>query len=149
MLEDMSDNRSQQPAAPQTIAPPAATGLEARFALLYDSDCGLCSQCVAWIVRWDRHHRLDAVPLQAPDAALLVPIEPGARQRSWHLISPNGELWSAGEVFAPLLRLLPCGSPLAALASAFPDATNTAYRFVVRHRDRLGRLTGSSCRTTP
>jgi predicted DCC family thiol-disulfide oxidoreductase YuxK len=57
---------------------------------------------------------------------------------SWHLVA-DGRVYSAGAAFPPLLRLLPGGRPLAALAAAFPGATERLYRFVSRNRDRLGR----------
>jgi len=45
---------------------------------------------------------------------------------------------------------LPAGAPIAALASAFPRATNRAYRWVARHRERLGRVLGErACAVDP
>jgi predicted DCC family thiol-disulfide oxidoreductase YuxK len=118
-----------------------------QFALLYDSDCAFCSRVVCWILRWDRRKLLRAVPIASTEATRLAPIDPALRARSWHLISPSGRLWSAGEAIAPLMRLLPGGGPIATLASTFPGATNATYWFVVRHRDQMGRVTGSRCVT--
>lgn len=125
----------------------AKSDFDGKFALLYDSDCGLCTRIVSGLLRWDRRRYLRALPLRASESALLVPADREDRERSWHLVSPAGQIWSGGEAVAPLLRVLPGGRPLAALASAFPGATNALYWFVVQHRERLGRLTGSSCKT--
>jgi len=45
------------------------------------------------------------------------------RLASWHLATPDGRLHSGGAVFAPLLRLLPGGAPLALAVSAPPGLT--------------------------
>jgi hypothetical protein len=49
-------------------------------------------------------------------------------------VTPDGTVYSAGAAFPPLLRLLPGGRPLAALAAAFPSLTERAYRYVARTR---------------
>ena len=61
------------------------------------------------------------------------------RLASWHLATPDGRLHSGGAVFAPLLRLLPGGAPLALAASALPGLTERSYRWVADHRRLLAR----------
>jgi predicted DCC family thiol-disulfide oxidoreductase YuxK len=95
-------------------------------AILYDPDCGFCRVCVAVILRWDRHHRLRAVP--------------GEGLESWQLILPDGAALSGGAAFSPLFRLLPGGAPLALLTDRFPAAANRGYRWVADHRSPFGRL---------
>jgi len=51
---------------------------------------------------------------------------------------------------APLLRLLPGGAPLAAMADAFPATTDRLYIWVARNRGRLGELIGADrCAVDP
>jgi hypothetical protein len=57
---------------------------------------------------------------------------------SWHLVTADGRVHSAGAAFPPLLRLLPGGRPLAALTAAFPGPTERAYRYVARTRGPRG-----------
>ena len=52
----------------------------------------------------------------------------------------GGGVRSAGAAFPPLFRLLPGGSPLAALTARVPDATDRAYRWVAGNRSRWGRF---------
>jgi predicted DCC family thiol-disulfide oxidoreductase YuxK len=59
---------------------------------------------------------------------------------SWHLVEPSGQVSSAGAGFAPLLRRLPGGWPLAELARRFPGEAELAYRLVADNRTPLGRL---------
>jgi predicted DCC family thiol-disulfide oxidoreductase YuxK len=61
------------------------------------------------------------------------------RESSWHLVTPDGAVTSAGAALAPLLRRLPGGSGPARLAERFPGATERAYRWVADHRSLLGR----------
>jgi len=101
--------------------------------VLYDRDCGFCRWSLAKLLRWDTRRRLRPVPLQSPEGA-------GFPDDSWHLITEDGRVFSAGAGVEPLMRLLPGGRPIAALARAFPRLTERAYRFVADHRGRLGRL---------
>ena len=114
---------------------------EGDWALLFDADCCFCRVCVAVLLVKDRHRRLRPVPLQDARAAELLPgMDPAARMASWHLVAPGGRVWSAGAALAPALRLLPGGTPAARVAERFPATVEGIYRFMVRHRGRLGRL---------
>jgi predicted DCC family thiol-disulfide oxidoreductase YuxK len=119
--------------------------------LLYDSDCGFCRWSVDKVLAWDRRGRLRPVALQDAQAgALLDGMAAAERMRSWHLVLPDGRLYSAGAALAPLTRLLPGGRPLAVLLSLAPGLTERTYRLVARNRDRFGRLLGkTACSVDP
>jgi predicted DCC family thiol-disulfide oxidoreductase YuxK len=109
--------------------------------ILYDADCGFCRWSLGKILAWDRRGHLRSVALQDPEAdALLAGMNAERKMASWHLLTPDGHVYSAGAAFPPLLRLLPGGRPLAALTGALPGVTELAYRWVARNRGRLGRL---------
>jgi predicted DCC family thiol-disulfide oxidoreductase YuxK len=108
--------------------------------ILYDAECGFCRWSLAWVLRWDRRHRLRPVALQDPEGERLLPgMTEEERMDSWHLVAPDGAVSSAGAAGAPLLRLLPGGRPLAAVAGASPRLTERAYRWVADHRGLLAR----------
>jgi len=119
--------------------------------LLFDSDCGFCRWAVAKLLRWDRHHMLRPIAIQDAEAdRWLGGMDDKERMESWHLATPDGELYSAGEAVAPLMRLLPAGTPVAALAASFPGTTERLYRWVARHRDQLGGALGTeACAVDP
>jgi predicted DCC family thiol-disulfide oxidoreductase YuxK len=118
--------------------------------LLYDSDCGFCRWAVDRVLAWDRKSRLRPVAFQDPEADRLLPgIDAETKMASWHLVTTDGRVFSGGAVAPPLLRLLPGGRPLAAIAAAFPGATERGYRWVSRNRDRFGRLAGTRCDVDP
>jgi predicted DCC family thiol-disulfide oxidoreductase YuxK len=107
--------------------------------ILFDRDCGFCRWALGWVLRWDRAGRLAPVELQDPLAvALLEPMGEDERMGSWHLVDADGVRSSAGAAAAPLLRLLPGGRPLAALADRFPSAVERAYRRISGARSKLG-----------
>jgi predicted DCC family thiol-disulfide oxidoreductase YuxK len=109
--------------------------------LFYDADCSFCRWCVAKILAWDRGRLIVPLAITAADSKLLLAnIEPDRRLASWHFRDRSGTVFSAGAAFAPLLRLLPGGSPLAALAPRFPGGVERAYRVVARNRGTLGAL---------
>jgi predicted DCC family thiol-disulfide oxidoreductase YuxK len=121
---------------------------ENQWAVLYDDDCGFCKWSLDKILAWDRRRRLRPVAIQSDEGqALLADVPENERLDSWHLVSPSGEVRSAGAAAEPLARLLPAGRPLARLFATFPRVTDRAYRFVADHRDRFARLVGvdASC----
>lgn len=92
------------------------------------------------MLAWDRG-RLRPVEIQSEEGqGLLAPIPEASRLDSWHLVTPEGELRSAGAAAAPLASLLPGGRPLAALFRRFPRSTERAYRWVAGHRDLFARI---------
>jgi predicted DCC family thiol-disulfide oxidoreductase YuxK len=108
--------------------------------VLYHRDCSFCRWSADKVLAWDRG-RLRSVAIQSDEGQRLLAEIPEARRLdSWHLLTADGELRSAGEAAAPLVELLPGGRPLAALFRAFPGATERSYRWVSAHRDRLARL---------
>jgi predicted DCC family thiol-disulfide oxidoreductase YuxK len=119
----------------------------ARSLLLYDDDCGFCRVCVALVLRWDRRGALRPVALQSEEAAgLLGGMPEQERMASWHLARPEGGVSSAGAAFPPLLRELPGGAGLAALAERFPDTAERGYALVASRRSALGRALPGSAR---
>jgi predicted DCC family thiol-disulfide oxidoreductase YuxK len=119
--------------------------------LLYDSDCGFCRWAVDKLLSWDRRKGLHPVALQDEESReLLGGMREDERMASWHLVLPDGRVFSAGAAAAPLLRLLPGGPPLAAVLATFPCMTERTYRWVTRHRDGLGSLVGEkACAVDP
>lgn len=108
--------------------------------LLYDSDCGFCRWSLGKVLAWDRRGELRPVALQSGEADALLPGMPEEqRMSSWHLVDDAG-IHSAGAGIAPLLRLLPGGSPFAAVAARTPGAMDRAYRFVAGRRSLWGKL---------
>jgi predicted DCC family thiol-disulfide oxidoreductase YuxK len=115
--------------------------MDAPDALLYDADCGLCRVLLAGMLTWDRRGRLRPVPLQDPEAdELLRDMPRELRGQSWHLVPADGAVHSGGHAFAPLLRLLPGGRPLAVLPAAAPRLAERAYRLVADRRSTIGPL---------
>jgi predicted DCC family thiol-disulfide oxidoreductase YuxK len=126
-------------------------GSVGRPIVFYDEDCGFCRWSADRLRAWDRHDRLRFAPIQGPDGdRLLADMDPVVRYGSWHVVSEDAGVRSAGAAIPLVLRRLPAGAPLAALAAAFPKATERTYRFTVQHRARLGRLLGQrACAVDP
>jgi predicted DCC family thiol-disulfide oxidoreductase YuxK len=109
--------------------------------ILYDADCGFCRWSLAQVLRLDRRRRLRPVALQDPEADVLLPgMTDERRMASWHLVRDDGRVYSGGDAFAPLLRLIPGGGPFARVLAAFPALADVGYRAVAGQRSTLGRL---------
>jgi len=112
-----------------------------RSVVLYHQDCAFCKWSLEKILAWDRSRRLTPVPIQSEEGErLLAGVDPSLRLDSWHFVGSDGTLFSAGAAIKPLVRILPCGRPLAVVFGAFPGLTERAYRYVAGHRDRWARL---------
>lgn len=108
--------------------------------VLYDRDCGLCAWLLAVLLHWDRERRLRPRAIQSEQGERsLAGIDADQRLASWHVRDARGQLRSGGAALAPVLRSLPGGRPLAALADASPRATALAYRWIAEHRSLLSR----------
>ncbi|HVA19520.1 MAG TPA: DUF393 domain-containing protein [Solirubrobacteraceae bacterium] len=113
---------------------------ESNLIVLYDGDCGFCKVSLAVLLRWDRAHRLDPVPIQSERGAeLLAGMADQDRLASWHLISAEGTLYSGGAGIPVIFGALPLGAPAALLASRSERATSRIYDWVAAHRVLLGR----------
>jgi predicted DCC family thiol-disulfide oxidoreductase YuxK len=114
---------------------------DARWIVLYDSDCGFCRWSLARLLALDRDRRLRPLALGTQQAdTLLADLTPEQRAASWHLISPDGRRASAGAAAAPLLRALPGGRVPAAALARMPKPTERTYRWVADHRSLLSRI---------
>jgi predicted DCC family thiol-disulfide oxidoreductase YuxK len=123
---------------PDPIESPAA--VETAI-LLYDETCGVCKTIVAAFLAWDRRRLVRPLAIQTSEAEALLPGMPREqRLASWHLVTADGRIRSAGEVFSQLFRLLPGGAPFAFLAGHAPRLSNRSYTAVARRRATLGRL---------
>jgi predicted DCC family thiol-disulfide oxidoreductase YuxK len=122
-----------------------------RTVILYDADCGFCRWALSKILARDHSGRLRPVALQDPEAEALLPgMNSERRMSSWHLVRPDGRIYSGGEAVPALARMLRGGAPVAALAEAFPRGTNLLYGYLAARRDRIGRLLGPNrCSITP
>jgi predicted DCC family thiol-disulfide oxidoreductase YuxK len=110
-------------------------------AILYDVDCGFCRWTLARVLAWDRMGRLRPVAIQDDEGqALLARLEPAARLASWHVVFPDGRLYSAGPALERVAALLPGGRAPAAVLRALGPLTAAVYRLVARHRAVPGRF---------
>jgi predicted DCC family thiol-disulfide oxidoreductase YuxK len=120
----------------------------AKWTLLYDADCGFCRATLAGLLAFDRDARVRPLAIQSPEGStLLADLDAATRLASWHLISPEGERFSAGAGAPPLLRLLTGGRAPAAVLAAVPGPTERAYRWVADNRSTLSRLVPSRAKT--
>jgi predicted DCC family thiol-disulfide oxidoreductase YuxK len=121
------------------------------IAVLYDEDCGFCRWSTDKLKAWDTRDRLTFAAIQsARGAELLVAVPEAQRLDSMHAVTPDGRVLSGGYAVRMILAQLPGGSILATIAAAFPGETDTTYRLVARHRERLGRMLGQrACSVDP
>jgi predicted DCC family thiol-disulfide oxidoreductase YuxK len=118
---------------------------EGTWIVLYDGACGFCKWILGGLLRLDPDRRLRPLALQRPEAgALLSELDPDLRMASFHLVSPDGELSSAGKALPALLGLIRGGSRPAAALARFPAITAASYRWIAEHRTQLSRVVPGS-----
>jgi predicted DCC family thiol-disulfide oxidoreductase YuxK len=109
--------------------------------VLYDDDCGFCRWSASALARWDRRRRLRFAAIRSDEGATrLAAMDATGRDGSWHVITREGAVTSAGAAVPVVLRALPGGRPLARAAETFPRTTERSYRAVARRRASLGKL---------
>jgi predicted DCC family thiol-disulfide oxidoreductase YuxK len=114
--------------------------------LLYDRDCGVCKWVMGRVLRRDQNLDLSAVAIQSPEGErLLEPVPRARRLESWHLVLSDGRLYSGGDVFAPLLRLLRRPGQ-AWLLERIPALTSIGYRVAARRRSLVGSFVSKSAK---
>lgn len=82
-------------------------GAEAGPTVIYHGECGLCSEAVALLRRWDREHVLRFVPFQDGAAVARFGIALPALAAAMHLVLPDGRVFAGADAAPELLRLLP------------------------------------------
>ncbi len=108
----------------------------------YDSDCGMCSEVVRWLSRFDTRKRITWMSTQALDAPPQGLCHDDL-ERAAYLVGDPGDNHEGFFAFRKLLLRLPLLSPLGALMW-LPGARLIgvpAYRWVARNRYRI-----SGCR---
>ena len=113
--------------------------MSGRARIYYDDDCGFCRWALAWILRWDRRHRLRPVPIESEEGDRELGDLGEARLESAHLVR-DGERWSGGRALAPMLEELPGGRVPAAAARRLEWLAVPVYQWVADHRSGLSKL---------
>ena len=116
---------------------------EAVYYLVFDGACHLCRRLCHAVQQADRHHRLHAVTFGDPLAArLLATLPPEQWRNTFHLVCPDGTLRSGDAAMPVIVRLLPCGRPLAWLMTCpgiGRPLTSLVYRWLAgAHRPAAG-----------
>jgi predicted DCC family thiol-disulfide oxidoreductase YuxK len=109
--------------------------------LIYDGECGFCSQAVALLRRWDREQVLRFVPFQDGAAVARFGIALPALAAAMHLILPGGRVYAGADAAPELLRLLPGKrwlAPLFRVPGVLPLARR-AYAWIAARRHCLVR----------
>jgi predicted DCC family thiol-disulfide oxidoreductase YuxK len=117
--------------------------------LLFDSDCGFCTWLVMKIVERSLG-RVRPVPIGTEHARRLTPhLSEAERRESWHLVVGSRVL-SGGDVFRPLLHVLPGAAVARALLMPIPRfVLRRGYRWLAAHRHWLGRVMGEAACGVP
>ena len=113
--------------------------------VVYDGSCGFCRRWVTRLQAWDRHGRLDYLPLQDPEAETVTGHPRSALELAAHVVLPSGVVARGAAGFRALCLYLPWGRLPHALLSApgaLPLAERT-YRWIARRWGPVGpRLRG-------
>jgi predicted DCC family thiol-disulfide oxidoreductase YuxK len=106
-----------------------------RPTLVYDGECGFCRQSVDVVRRWDREHRLAAIPFQdqADVAGFGIPLP--ALAAAMHLVLPDGRVFAGADAAPEILRLLP-GKRWAAWVFEIPGVRPVARWLYARIAER-------------
>ena len=115
-----------------------------RPALLYDDGCRFCRATVDAVRIWDGRRCLALLPWSDPLAReWMAALASDARERSMHVMQPDGVLLSGGDAFVAVIAVLPGLGWLARLAGRVDWVRRLlggAYRLVAANRGPLSRI---------
>lgn len=125
--------------------------MEKSYILLYDSDCGICSESVVWLYKNDYHKYFDIMPYydfdfsQYPDITLEM-----AQQTVIVINKETGDFFIQGEAIMLILFIMGGNyrkiSKLIRQYKLFP-ALNTVYKIVAKNRAKISEVLGfKSCK---
>jgi predicted DCC family thiol-disulfide oxidoreductase YuxK len=126
-----------------------------RLVVLYDRDCGLCTATARRLRRWDRHGRLELLPLQdatiGDRPVLAAAVRELPLKAALHVVDEaSGATRAGGDAALAIGGVLPGGWIVRALGRVPPVrwAVGLGYDVVARNRHRIGRwlrLEGPAC----
>ncbi len=148
----------------ETPLPPRITDddrpIGASLTVLYDGGCGICSETVRHLRRWDHDGRMEFLPLAMAATSGRPILErlatEGHLADAIHVVNEStGQVVTGGHAALALLDALPGGWLLRPWAALPPTAlaADAVYRVASRHRDCLAWLMGMrnevSCPVAP
>jgi predicted DCC family thiol-disulfide oxidoreductase YuxK len=110
--------------------------------VLYDADCGICTQTARLLARIDNRRRLNLVALQVADLPGMPPRE--TLGESLHAVDTAGRWLIGAEASVAIARRVPLLAPIG-VAARMPGAMtalDALYRAVARNRQRISRMLG-------
>lgn len=89
--------------------------------MIYDADCGPCSRFKGIISILDTYKRIDFISMiEANNAGYLNRIPQSLRFKSFHLISPAGQIRSGEDALIDLIEILPVGRTISEIVLSVP-----------------------------
>ncbi len=108
-----------------------------KHSLVYDSACGPCTRFKEAVEFLDTRQKMSYVGIEdADELGMLAPLAPKLRHRSFHVVSPNGLIWSGASALPRVIALLPGGRPVSFIIDRNP-AVFGAVSFVYYVLSRL------------
>jgi predicted DCC family thiol-disulfide oxidoreductase YuxK len=113
-----------------------------RYAVIYDSACGVCRAFVARLAAWDSARILEILPSQSGEIPSRFPwISPAAFEESVQVVRlSDGKTWQGAAAIEELLNALPKGKSVSWLfhIPLVRGIAERCYRAFARNRYRLG-----------
>lgn len=112
------------------------------YTVVFDGECNVCRRLVRRLELWDKHHTLEMLPSQSPDACARFPwIEVTAFTQSLQVVRiADGRTWQGAAAIEQLMDVLPRGRWIG-WAFSIPFVRPLAerfYRWFARNRYRMG-----------
>ncbi len=105
--------------------------------LVYDADCGPCTRFKNAIDFLDPSRKITFRSFgEADETGLLDRIPSDQRRRSFHVVTPDGTIYSASDGLAKAIELLPAGKVVSKAIESLP-AGRESLRFLYNTLSRL------------
>lgn len=112
--------------------------------VIYDGKCSACTGFSKIVGLFDIHRRARLIPAQDARALQFVPGEtPKDLEKTFHLVTPEGDVLVSGEALLGVLSMLPGLSLVVLLIKRLPNhkvLANRLYAWLARNRPWISRL---------
>lgn len=108
--------------------------------IVYDDACGFCIWTVSLMLALDRRRVLTTAPIASSTTTLLASVPQDTVADSFHVVSPTGEVASAGDALRAVAAAIPVLRIAAYLLGRSPALTHRLYFLVARRRGTLAKV---------
>lgn len=120
--------------------------MEQKYFLIYDSDCGICSESVSWLYKSSYHRQFSIIPFTEFDFSNYPSISMELAMQTVIVVNKEtGECFTYGNAILQILLIMGGNyRKISKLISQYrlTSALNTVYKVIAKNRAKISQVLG-------